>query len=426
MNSKPNLGNNTRLIQTLLVIVIALGVGFLFGNVYTSTTRAQGGFDLPTEAEEEFEAFFQTYNLIQQQYIEDIDNITLVNGAISGMVDSLDDRFSSYVDPELFPFVDTRLAGEIEGIGAVISVIEETEEIEIINVLSDTPAERAGLENGDIFVLVNGDEITGLNTTEVAALVRGPVGTVVNLTMRRDDELLEFSIERDRIEIVSVESEMLDNNIGYIRLADFSVNSRRQVDEALAEFSVGELNGLVLDLRGNPGGLLTAATEIAGLFLEEGVILVEQFGDGEERIFEVREGVVYQIFGDGSERVYNENAGYAGVDAPVVVLVDERSASASELVAGAWQDNAVATIMGTVTFGKGTVQIQNTLINGGGVRLTVARWLTPNGAWITDLGITPDVLVEIPEDVELAEGEDPQLDAAISYILEQAPVPTMD
>lgn len=425
MNTKSAMGDHTRVIQLMLIVVIALGVGFVFGSQY-STSQAQNGFALPEDAEEAFEPLFQTYNLIQQQYvdIETIDDNLLVDGAIGGMVDALEDQFSAYVEPALYPFVDSRLSGEFEGIGAVISVIEETNEIEIINILEGTPAERSGLEEGDIFVLVDGEEIIGLNTTEVAARVRGERGTVVNLTMRRGDELLEFAIERDRIELISVSSEMLDNNIGYINLADFSVNSRPEIDVAIAE--LGEVDGLVLDLRGNPGGLLSVATEIAGLFLEEGVILIEQFGDGEERVFEVREGVVYQIFDDGSERAYSQNAGYAGIDAPIVVLVDERSASASELVAGAWQDNGVATIMGTVTFGKGTVQVQNTLVNGGGVRLTIARWLTPNGEWITDQGITPDILVEIPEDMELAEGEDPQLEAAIDFILEQTPVTVTD
>jgi carboxyl-terminal processing protease len=272
-----------------------------------------------------------------------------------------------------------------------------------------------------------------LNSTEVAALVRGPVGTTVNLVMRRGVELIEFTVERARIELINVEYELLEDNIGYIRLANFSVDARDLIDDALVELNATDLNGLILDLRNNPGGYLTVSTEIAGLFIEEGPILIEEFGTGERRTFRVQDGIVYQTFQDGSERPFAANAGYAGVDAPIVVLINEASASASELVAGAWQASEVATIIGTTSFGKGTVQTLSTLPNGGSLRLTIARWLTPDGTSITEMGITPDIIVEMPEpqeadvDAEAAEAPtlepeaeelpDPQLEAAIEFIL---------
>ncbi len=418
--SRTYFGRARSLTIGLLVAVIFVA-GFFIGVQY-SVSRAQGGLSLPDDVQAAFEPFYQSYNLIQDQYIEDVPVETLVNGAISGMVESLDDQYSSYADPETFAVTSNDLSGEIEGIGVVISLIEDTEEIEVVNVLPDTPAEEAGLQEGDIFVTVNGEEVAGLNTLELAVRVRGPVGTTVDITMRRGEELIDFTIPRARIEIVEVTSELLDGNIGYVRLANFSANARDQVSVAIQELQDQNIEGFILDLRGNPGGFLTSATELAGLFIENGVILEEEFGTGETRIFKVEDGVVNQIYDDGREEVYSENAAYAGLDMPIVVLVDERSASASELVAGAWQDQGVATIMGVTSFGKGTVQVQNTLVNGGGLRVTIARWLTPNGASITGIGITPDIIVEMPELAEgetLPEGVDPQLDAAVDYLLEQ-------
>lgn len=409
----------TRQVRIALLFAIVFGFGVAFGSQFTLVVEAQGrSTSLSSEDEAEFAALFEAFNLINSQYIDPPATDVLVNGAIEGMIRVLGDQYSNYVDPEHFPFVDSDLSGSIEGIGVVISEIEETGEIEIVNVLPNTPAESGGLRVGDIFIKVNDEDVVGLNYLALASRVRGPAGTFVDLTMRRSDELIEFSIERARIEIPNIETDILEGDIAYISMAQFTSTARSQVDEAIAELSVNERNGLILDLRGNPGGLLSAATEIASLFLEDDVILIEQFGSGEERIFEVRDDTVYEVFSSGEERVYSRNGAYSGVEVPIVILLDRRSASASELVAGAWQDNGVATIVGDVSFGKGTVQIQNSLVNGGGIRLTIARWLTPNGNSITDQGVIPDILVELDPDVELAEGEDPQLEAALQFLRE--------
>lgn len=409
----------TRQVRIALLFAIVFGFGVAFGSQFTLVVEAQGrSTSLSSEDEAEFAALFEAFNLINSQYIDPPATDVLVNGAIEGMIRVLGDQYSNYVDPEHFPFVDSDLSGSIEGIGVVISEIEETGEIEIVNVLPNTPAESGGLRVGDIFIKVNDEDVVGLNYLALASRVRGPAGTFVDLTMRRSDELIEFSIERARIEIPNIETDILEGDIAYISMAQFTSTARSQVDEAIVELSVNERNGLILDLRGNPGGLLSAATEIASLFLEDDVILIEQFGSGEERIFEVRDDTVYEVFSSGEERVYSRNGAYSGVEVPIVILLDRRSASASELVAGAWQDNGVATIVGDVSFGKGTVQIQNSLVNGGGIRLTIARWLTPNGNSITDQGVIPDILVELDPDVELAEGEDPQLEAALQFLRE--------
>jgi carboxyl-terminal processing protease len=224
---------------------------------------------------------------------------------------------------------------------------------------------------------------------ELAGKVRGAAGTSVKITMRRGDELIDFTMARAHIQIPTIESRLLDNNIGYIKLFEFNDDARPALDEALEDLDAQNLNGLIFDLRGNPGGLLNSAIDVASAFLEDGAILIEDFGDGQEQAL-------------------NVNGNFSGVAVPMVVLVDETSASASELVAGAFQDHRRATIVGEVTFGKGTVQTWHELANGGGIRLTIARWLTPDHHWIHEQGITPDILVEWtpesyndPDDIQL-------------------------
>lgn len=424
MNHKPGYWDKvTRLLQFVVLFVVVFAAGALFGGQYNISLAQNDQIELSDEVEEALQPLYETYNLIDRQYINVPELPELVDGAIRGMVEALDDPYSNYVDAESFPFVDDSLSGEIEGIGVVIAENEDGE-IEVVNVLDGTPASREGLQVGDVFIEVNGEDAIGWTFLELASRVRGPAGTTVNLMMRREQDLINFDVERARIEIPNVEYEILSGGIGYISMAQFSSSARAQVDAAFDALNVNSLSGLIFDLRGNPGGLLSTATQIGGLFLNDQVLLIEEFGDGERRVFELEGDTVMEVFDNGEERVYATNAGNAGVRVPIVVLVDAQSASASELVAGAWQDHNAVTLIGETTFGKGTVQIQNTLMNGGGVRLTVARWLTPKGSSIHELGITPDLIVEIPEDAELAEGEDPQLEAALEFLLERQMVET--
>ena len=386
--------------QVSFLIVGVFVVGFLLGSQY-NVSQAQSDTTAPREAEVAFEPFWQVYNLIQDEYLEPVEPEPLVDGAIQGMMEALGDQFSGYMDPTVYPLMNADLSGSVEGIGALVETDEETQEIRIASVLEGSPAEAAGIKDGDVFIEVDGEEVTGLTQMELVMKVRGPAGTSVQLTLRRDEELVEFTVTRARIIVPNIEYELLDGDIGYIKMRDFSSDARTRLDEALESLDVNSLDGLVFDLRGNPGGLLTSAIDIASAFIKDGTILVEDFGTGEQRTFEA-------------------NGSYIGVSVPMVVLVDEDSASASELVAGALQDRGRAEIVGETTFGKGTVQTWRELINGGGVRLTIARWLTPNGNWIHEQGIIPDIVIEwTPEDRD--DPNDPQLQAALDYLLQQQP-----
>jgi len=384
-------------VRNSLVIVLVFISGFVLGSQRT-LLMAQGTTSAPAGTETEFEPFWQVFNLIQNSYL-DRDSISteqLVDGAIGGMVDSLGDQFSGYMDSETFPLLNNDLSGEVEGIGAEVIADVDTDEIRIVNVLDGSPAKAAGLQAGDVFVRVNGEDVSKLTQLELVGKVRGPEGSTVTLTMRRDEALIEFTIIRAKIMVATVEYQKLENEIGYIKLRDFNEQALDQVKQAIGALGGESLSGLILDLRGNPGGLLSTAIDISSLFLEEGTVLVEDFGN--ER-----------------EQTYTANGEYIGYYVPLTILVDENSASASELVAGALQDQGLATIIGVQTFGKGTVQTWQPLVNGGGVRLTIARWLTPDGNWIHENGITPDVIVEQADEADEG-GNDLQLKAAIDYL----------
>jgi carboxyl-terminal processing protease len=393
-----------RQLATVLLVITVFAAGFVIGNLQSLTQAQQTNQNTepPASAEEDFAAFWETYNLIQKIYIDKVDSDVLVDGAIKGMVDALGDQNSGYITPEFFGLWND-FSGQIEGIGVVISQVEGTGEIEVVNVLKGTPAERAGLREKDVFVTVNGEEVTGFTYLDLASRVRGPAGTFVNLEMRRGDEILSFSIERARIQIPNVETRVIDGTIGYLSLDQFRANSRSQIDEALREINAQNMKGLIIDFRGNPGGLLSSGVDIASLLLPANTV------------------VLNEEFGDGTTQTFQSNGNNIKLNIPVVLLVNEGSASASELVAAAWQDNGVATLIGAKTFGKGTVQQQHDLINGGGVRLTIARWVRPEGTWIHGIGVTPDITVEwsVEERVENPD-VDPQLDAAIKFLNGQA------
>ncbi len=345
---------------------------------------------------------WEAWDILLNDYVDQpLDNEALMRGALRGLVDALEDPHTSYMDPEQFLQANLPLNGEFEGIGAFVDT--EAEYLTIISTMPGSPAEEAGLQPGDEVIGVNGEDVTGLDPSLVIRQVLGPAGSTVSLTIRREGLTEPFVVEivRAKIDLPSVESEMLEDNIAYVRLLTFGADTSNDLTRALRDLQREDPVGLILDLRGNGGGFLTSAIDVASEFIPDGVILIERFGDGEETIHQARPG------------------GKA-VEINLVVLINGGTASASEIVAGAVQDHERGLLVGETSFGKGSVQNWVELDdNQGAIRVTIARWYTPGDRLIHGIGLSPDVEVLIPES-GLDEGEDPQLDEAIKLLLGEA------
>lgn len=325
------------------------------------------------------------------------DSTRLTYGAINGLTNVLDDDYTFLRDPEAAEFFNEGLNGSFEGIGARVDLAEGGG-VRIVEPFEEQPAWKAGLRRDDVILAVDSVDITDMTLTEAISLIRGPKGTSVNLLVKSSgQDAREVEVVRDRISIPVVEYELLDNDIAYLRLGEFSAPATRQLRDALEELQDQGAQGLILDLRGNPGGFLRTAVDISSEFIREGPILVERFKDGEEQI--------YEASGRGK-----------ALDIPVVVLVNEGSASASEILAGAIQDSGRGALIGVTTFGKGSVQVPHELTDGSVLSVTTARWYTPLDRQINGKGLLPDIEVDrTSEDREA--GRDPQLDRAIEYLL---------
>ena len=383
--------------EPILMAVLIFISGFAAGSLSQVQTNAQSRTAL-SDTDQAFQPLWDAFSIIESSYIDRVDVDDLVSGAIKGMADSLGDAHSGYIGPAHCPS-SRNFSGEFSGIGVTIKTDEDTGQIEIVTVIPNTPADKAGVLPGDVFHQVDGRNVSGLTQAELSALVPGPRGTTVIIVLKRDVKLITFEIVRDVFQAPNVAYRILADNIAYISMLDFHDLSRSQLDEAFEAVDVNGAKGLIFDIRNNPGGTLASAIDIGSAFIEDGVLL-------------------RQVSRDHSEEVTRTSGGYANIDVPIVVLVDDTSASASEVIAGAMQDYSVATILGETTFGKGTVQNLPALSNGGCLRITVRRWLTPNGHWIHKHGITPDIIVDgNPDDGDPdSEDEDAQLAAAILHI----------
>jgi carboxyl-terminal processing protease len=341
--------------------------------------------------------FYETWGLIESDFDGQIPTEQdILNAIISGSLETLNDPYTQYIRPDLAQRMRDSLQGSIEGIGAFVRFNDDGF-MEIVRPISGQPAEAAGLRAGDVIIAIDGEQVAGQSSDEILLKVRGPRGTVVNLTVLRGEEELTFTITRVRFEVPIIESAMVTDEIGYLRLTEFNANAERRVLETLRELQAQGAQSLILDLRDNPGGYLDQSIAISDLFLAEGIILFERNNKGEELVFEASAG-------DEAETL------------PIVVLVNAASASASEIVAGALQDNGRSLIIGETSFGKGSVQRLHTLSDGSLLRVTINRWYTPNNISISEAGITPDIEVPSPEEFTLGGEGDTQLERAIEYL----------
>jgi carboxyl-terminal processing protease len=349
------------------MVIVALVLGVLLGKGWERTGHA-------TETYEELKTFSEVLTQVQKSYVDDTKVKDLVQGAIRGMLSTLDPH-SAYMTPEMYKEMQVETKGEFGGVGIQIGVKENR--LAVIAPIEGTPAYRAGVKAGDFIIKVNDETTKDLTLTDAVQKMRGPKGSKVNLTIQREGtpDPLQFTLVRDTIKIESVKSKVLDT-IGYVRLTQFQESTGRDLSKVLKQFKEQNLQSTILDLRNNPGGLLTAAVEVSEQFLPGGKLVVYTKG---------RESKKDEWIAKGKDQMD---------DSPMIVLVNEGSASASEIVAGALQDYGRAVIVGTTSFGKGSVQTILPLGDGSGLRLTTAKYYTPKGRSIQSTGITPDIVVK--------------------------------
>jgi carboxyl-terminal processing protease len=350
------------------------------------------------ELYQKIDLFGEVLEKIKEDYVDDIDQAEIMDSAINGVLQSLD-PYSAYMSPDLFKEMQTDTKGQFGGLGIEIGM--EAGVVKVISPIDDTPAAKAGIKAGDYIVKIGKEQVQGKSLMEAVKLMRGPVGTSIDLTVRRKNlkKPLEFKITRKIIEVQSVSSSVIskDKNLGYIRLRSFNENSDEQFLKSIKKFEKNStIKGYVLDLRNNPGGLLTQAINITDFFLDDGEIVSTKG----RKVSETR-----KFFARKGDEIKGK---------PIIVLINNGSASASEIFAGALKDHKRAIILGENSYGKGSVQSIIPLRNGGGMRLTISKYYLPSGKSISDVGVTPDILVEeTGNDFKINSDKDNQLNYAI-------------
>lgn len=403
-----NFLKNTNKISLGIIAVLLAGFifygGFQLGQEYETVDLInEEEVSNNSDLEDDFSLFWDSVEIVKEKYYkpEDIEDRKLLNGAIKGMIGSLEDPYSSFFNPEDAQKFTEDVSGSFGGIGAEIGTRDG--QLVVVSPLKGNPAEEAGLKSGDEIMKVDDTVTSNLSVDESVKLIRGEKGTVVELLINRDswDEPRTIEIERAEIKVPTLDWEMKDGKIAYIQLYSFNANAPEEFYNASLEALLKGANGLVFDLRGNSGGYLNAATNISGWFLDKGdVVVKEKFRTGETQPLTA-----------------NGNSAWSNV--PVVVLVDGGSASASEIVAGALRDHLGIPLVGQTTFGKGTVQQVESLSDGSKIKISVAEWVTPDGHQINEEGLTPDHEIELSEE-DVENEEDPQLDKALEIIREKA------
>jgi len=350
---------------------------------------------------EKIDLFSEVLSKINNEYVDEIDQSEAMDAAIDGVLQSLD-PYSSYMSPEMLLNMQTETSGEFGGLG--IEVGMEAGVVKVISPIEDTPASRAGVKAGDYIVKINDDQVQGKSLSEAVELMRGKVGSSIEITVRRKDvkKALIFKIKREIIKIQSVKSEILEDKVGYLRLNAFNENSSDQVKKKLTEIKKNKsVNSYILDLRNNPGGLLSQAIKISDFFLDEGeIVSTKSRNKLENRKFFAREGDII----DGKT---------------LIVLINYGSASASEIVAGALKDHKRAILVGEQSYGKGSVQSIIPLKNKGAIRLTISKYYLPSGKSISEVGVIPDIEIdEKTEDFRINTESDNQLQYALKLLNE--------
>lgn len=379
----------------IIAILVSFGLGTWFG-------KSQVVCEVCPAQDVDFSLFWQTWKKIEEKFVnpEEFDEQKMIYGAISGMVESLNDPYTVFLNPEDTKKFMEDVTGRFEGVGMEVGIRKN--QLQVISPLEGTPAQKAGMLPGDRIMKIDGADTWDITIEEAVRLIRGEKGTEVILTiLRKDwDTSQEISIIRGVIEIPSLKMEMIEDDIAYIKLYQFSERAGYDFKKAAIEILNKQNSQIILDLRNNPGGYLDVANDIAGWFLEKGdIVTIEEFGDG-------RKNKEYKAGGNGAFLEYK-----------IVILINQGSASGSEILAGALRDNRQILLIGETTFGKGSVQELEQLEEGSSLKITVAKWLTPNGEFITNKGLEPDIKVEMTEE-DYKEGRDPQLDRAIEIIKE--------
>lgn len=390
----------------LILILVFFGLGFFVRDLTLPEVSKVDGLSGLQNSESEavsFEPFWKAWNLLNEKYVDpdDISAEERLWGAIAGLTSAFDDPYTVFLPPEERAMFEEDISGNFEGVGMEIGIRDDV--LTVVAPLKSTPAEEAGILAGDRIIQINGETTVNMTIDEAVKTIRGERGTVVDLTIVREgrDEPIEISITRGVIDVPTVNTTLRDDGVFVLELYNFNSPSTDLFREALQKFIDSGSNKLILDLRNNPGGFLSAAIDVSSWFLPAGkTVVIEDFGENEENKAHRSKG--YDVFNDNLK---------------MVILVNEGTASASEIVAGALSEHGIATLVGATTFGKGSVQELLSLTRDTSIKITVARWLTPEGNQISEGGLTPDV--EVPMTIEDLEAmRDPQLDRAVEILLQ--------
>ena len=369
-------GFNT--IEVVLIAILALAFGGVVGVVLAYTAKPLS-IITNTDSPSDIQEVEKIYDNLLSKYYGEIDKQTLSDAAIKGMIEALNDPYSTYIDAENTDDFDEQIYGYYVGIGTEITLNDENQ-FEVTNIFENTPATDANIELHDIVVKVNNEDISGKTVSDIGKLIQGEIGTNVTLTLRRDEAEFDVTITRDRIDLISVTSQIFekdDKRIGYIKVTNFASNTFNQFQTALNELEENDIESLIIDVRDNLGGQLEVATQIASLFLK-------------------KDKVVYQLNTNGIiQPIYSTGPG--SFQKPITVLINGATASASEVLAIALQESADATVIGTTSYGKGTIQESYKLSTGATIKFTVQEWLSPNGNTVNEVGVKPDIEVSETE-----------------------------